>query len=121
MAFEAFRQSPYQETPYDVLGVPLTSSPEVVQKAYRNLVKELHSDTAMNGKGDPERLRVVTAAFNMLRQQAKVTPSSLKSVEQKPIPATSVDPSGSPYEGNPDIDPSHPLHALNKRLRGEGF
>ncbi len=57
--------------PYTALGVPKSSSAEEIRKAYRKLAKELHPDVRPNDKASAERFKRVTAAFNLLTDQAQ--------------------------------------------------
>jgi len=56
--------------PYAALGVPKSSSAEDIRKAYRKLAKELHPDVRPNDKAATERFKRVTAAFNLLTDEA---------------------------------------------------
>jgi DnaJ-class molecular chaperone len=56
--------------PYAALGVPKSSSAEEIRKAYRKLAKELHPDVRPNDKATAERFKRVTAAFNLLTDEA---------------------------------------------------
>lgn len=56
--------------PYAALGVPKSSSAEEIRKAYRKLAKELHPDVRPNDKASTERFKRVTAAFNLLTDEA---------------------------------------------------
>jgi DnaJ-class molecular chaperone len=56
--------------PYAALGVPKSSSAEDIRKAYRKLAKELHPDVRPNDKAATERFKRVTAAFNLLTDDA---------------------------------------------------
>lgn len=56
--------------PYAALGVPKSSSAEEIRKAYRKLAKELHPDVRPNDNAAAERFKRVTAAFNLLTDEA---------------------------------------------------
>jgi DnaJ-class molecular chaperone len=56
--------------PYAALGVPKSSSAEEIRKAYRKLAKELHPDVRPNDPASAERFKRVTAAFNLLTDEA---------------------------------------------------
>jgi DnaJ-class molecular chaperone len=57
--------------PYAALGVPKTATPDDIRKAYRKLAKELHPDVRPNDKVSEERFKRVTAAFNLLSDEAQ--------------------------------------------------
>ncbi len=52
--------------PYAALGVPKSSTPDEIRKAYRKLAKELHPDVRPNDEAAAERFKRVTASFNLL-------------------------------------------------------
>lgn len=55
-------------SPYDVLGVSLDAEPEVVDAAYRALMKKYHPD---RGRGQPaegrERAQAINAAYDEIK------------------------------------------------------
>lgn len=57
--------------PYAALGVPKSAAPDEIRKAYRKLAKELHPDVRPNDKAGEERFKRVTAAFNLLSDEAQ--------------------------------------------------
>lgn len=57
--------------PYAVLGVPKTASAEELKKAYRKLVKLHHPDLHPGDKGAAERFKEVSAAYDILGDEAK--------------------------------------------------
>jgi molecular chaperone DnaJ len=61
----------FEKDYYAVLGVPRNASPGDIKKAYRKLAQQHHPDTA---KGDPaaeERFKEVSAAYDVLGDEAK--------------------------------------------------
>lgn len=63
--------------PYAVLGILPGATPQEVQRAFRDLVRKHHPDTAM-GHGDPEQLRAVLAAYGALRSPPHATDLDLR-------------------------------------------
>ncbi|MEZ6028151.1 MAG: DnaJ C-terminal domain-containing protein [Hyphomonadaceae bacterium] len=57
--------------PYAALGVPKSASADEIRKAYRKLAKELHPDVRPNDNASAERFKRVTAAFNLLSDEAE--------------------------------------------------
>jgi len=57
--------------PYAALGVPKAATSDEIRKAYRKLAKELHPDVRPNDKPAEERFKRVTAAFNLLSDEAQ--------------------------------------------------
>jgi DnaJ-class molecular chaperone len=57
--------------PYVVLGVSKSASAEEIRKVYRKLAKELHPDVRPNDKAAEERFKRVSAAFQLLSDDAK--------------------------------------------------
>jgi curved DNA-binding protein len=51
---------------YQILGVPRTSSPEEVKKAYRRLARQHHPDVNPGNKAAEERFKEAAAAFEVL-------------------------------------------------------
>ena len=56
---------------YDVLGVPRDCSEADVKKAYRKLAMECHPDRNNGDKGAEERFKLVTEAYEVLRDPEK--------------------------------------------------
>lgn len=56
---------------YDVLGVPRDSSEADVKKAYRKLAMECHPDRNNGDKSAEERFKLVTEAYEVLRDPEK--------------------------------------------------
>jgi|TARA_R110000764_G_scaffold29147_2_gene68432 curved DNA-binding protein len=54
--------------PYKELGVDKAASPDVIKKAYRNLAKEYHPDTA---KGNEEKFKEIADAYETLSNPQK--------------------------------------------------
>jgi len=57
--------------PYAALGVPKSASADEIRKAYRKLAKELHPDVRPNDNASTERFKRVTAAFNLISDEAE--------------------------------------------------
>jgi DnaJ-class molecular chaperone len=57
--------------PYATLGVPKSAPADDIKKAYRKLAKELHPDVRPNDKASEDRFKRVTAAFNLLSDEAQ--------------------------------------------------
>lgn len=57
--------------PYQVLGVDRTASQAAIKKAYRKLAKNLHPDLHPGDKQVAERFKDVSAAYNLLSDEAK--------------------------------------------------
>ncbi len=70
MSNEGFRHGPKKRSPYDLLGVSLTSTPEEIKKAYRKRAMETHPDTG----GSAEAFREVSDAYEkIMNSPAKQT------------------------------------------------
>jgi molecular chaperone DnaJ len=58
----------FEKDYYAVLGVPRNASQADIKKAYRKLAQQNHPDTA---KGDPERFKEISAAYDVLGDETK--------------------------------------------------
>lgn len=58
-------------SPYEVLGVAQSASPDDIQKAYRRLAKKLHPDLNPGDKDAEDRFKDVAAAYDLLRDADK--------------------------------------------------
>jgi DnaJ-class molecular chaperone len=56
-----------EETPFDVLGVSITSTWEEIKAAFRALVKVIHPDRGATG--NEERCKKVLAAYSILKER----------------------------------------------------
>lgn len=56
---------------YAVLGIPKTSTPEEIKKAYRELAKRYHPDRNPNDKAAEDRFKEVSAASTVLSDEGK--------------------------------------------------
>ncbi|MFN3371239.1 MAG: DnaJ C-terminal domain-containing protein [Sphingomonadaceae bacterium] len=56
---------------YQVLGVPRTADQAAIKRAYRKLAKELHPDQNKDNPRAVERFKQVTAAYDILSDEAK--------------------------------------------------
>ncbi len=54
-------------THYEILGVQVTSKPDVIEAAYKALIKKYHPDRV----GDNARVRQINAAYAVLKDPAK--------------------------------------------------
>ncbi len=59
------------KNPYEILGVPQSASPDEIKSAYRALAKELHPDVNPGDTIVEQRFKEVTAAYDMLSDDAK--------------------------------------------------
>jgi len=55
-------ESPLQQTPYEVLGVPATADEEQLRRAYRRMLRETHPDAG----GDAARFHAVQRAWELI-------------------------------------------------------
>jgi DnaJ-class molecular chaperone len=60
-----------EKDPYETLGVERSASPDVIQKAYRQLAKKLHPDLNPGNKQSEERFKEVSAAYDLLSDADK--------------------------------------------------
>lgn len=58
------------KNPYDLLGVAKTATDKEIRSAYRKLAKKLHPDVNPDDKASAERFKEVTAAYNLLSNEA---------------------------------------------------
>lgn len=58
---------------YAILGVPETASAKEITKAYRKLAREMHPDKNPNDTSAEERFKAVSAAYDVLGDEAKRT------------------------------------------------
>ena len=56
---------------YKTLGVSIDASPEKIREAYYKLVKKYHPDTHKGDKKAEERLKVINAAYDVLKDFSK--------------------------------------------------
>lgn len=56
---------------YKILGVPRTSSPEEIKRAYRKLAKEHHPDRNRNDPSAEKRFKEVQHAYSILKDKEK--------------------------------------------------
>jgi DnaJ-class molecular chaperone len=59
------------ESPYDVLGVKTSASPDEIQKAYRALAKKFHPDLNPGNEKAEEQFKRVSAAYSLLGDPEK--------------------------------------------------
>ncbi|MBV8851561.1 MAG: DnaJ domain-containing protein, partial [Methylobacteriaceae bacterium] len=59
------------KSPYEILGVASTASPEEIQKAYRKLAKKLHPDLNPGDKSAEEKFKEVAGAYDLLSDAEK--------------------------------------------------
>lgn len=62
-----------QRSWFTVLGVSNDATREVIKSAYRRQAKLLHPDSAPDRKGDPERFKEVTEAYQQGLQKTKMS------------------------------------------------
>lgn len=94
--------------PYQVLGVPLGASEEVVRNAYRELVRKYHPDQFTDDRAKElaeAKMREINAAYDAItlgnQQQAQGTSWGQG---QTPYQQAYDQPQGNPY-GNPNQSP----------------
>ena len=63
----------FEKDYYAILGVPDTSTPKEITKAYRKLARELHPDKNPGNAEAEERFKAVSAAYDVLGDEAKRT------------------------------------------------
>ena len=61
----------FEKDYYAILGVPDTSTPKEITKAYRKLARELHPDKNPGNAEAEERFKAVSAAYDVLGDEAK--------------------------------------------------
>jgi DnaJ-class molecular chaperone len=59
------------DSPYDVLGVKPSASPDEIQKAYRRLAKKFHPDLNPGNRGAEEQFKRVSVAYDLLGDPEK--------------------------------------------------
>jgi DnaJ-class molecular chaperone len=59
------------DSPYDVLGVKPSASPDEIQKAYRRLAKKFHPDLNPGNRGAEDQFKRVSAAYDLLGDPQK--------------------------------------------------
>lgn len=57
--------------PYAALGLARTASEDEIKKAYRRLAKKLHPDVNPGNRGNDQRFRDITVAYELLSDPAK--------------------------------------------------
>lgn len=63
----------FEKDYYKVLGVSATATPKEITKAYRKLAREFHPDTNPGNAAAEERFKEVSAAYDVLGDEAKRT------------------------------------------------
>ena len=63
----------FEKDYYAILGVPDTSTPKEITKAYRKLARELHPDKNPGNAEAEERFKSVSAAYDVLGDETKRT------------------------------------------------
>ena len=63
----------FEKDYYQVLGVPQSATPKEITKAYRKLAREHHPDTNPGNAKSEERFKEVSAAYDVLGDDAKRT------------------------------------------------
>src|SRR5260221_3011881 len=56
---------------YDILGVSRSATQDEIQKAYRNLARELHPDRNPGNKRSEDQLKEASAAYSILKDPEK--------------------------------------------------
>ena len=59
----------YQKDYYKALGVPKTSTPAEIKKAYRELARKWHPDANKGSADAEERFKEITEAYNVLSDE----------------------------------------------------
>lgn len=95
--------------PYIILGVVPEAEPEVVDAAYRALMKKYHPDTA--GVDDLEKAKAITLAYAALKGRTSEPPTDAPGagMEQQPKSTREPEPEPESRGWHADYVPTPPL------------
>lgn len=93
--------------PYMILGVGPEAEPEVIDAAYRALMKKYHPDTA--GPAGLEKAKAITLAYAALKERTSEPPTDARGADTEQQPKSTREPEPEWRRWHVDYVPTPPL------------